>query len=70
LRPHRASDPTLDVTRTRDAQTELVRRYARIMRAAPAEAVRAWNPGPGPVAPGRFTRAPAREPGAQGLGAP
>jgi hypothetical protein len=46
----------------RDPQVELVRRYARILRSAPAEAMRAWSPSTSThasstvVTPGRFAR--------------
>jgi hypothetical protein len=46
----------------RDPQVELVRRYARILRSAPAEAMRAWSPSTPTrpsgvvVTPGRFAR--------------
>jgi hypothetical protein len=39
----------------RDPQVELVRRYARILRSAPAEAVRAWEAPP--LRRSRFARA-------------
>jgi hypothetical protein len=42
----------------RDPQVELVRRYARILRSAPAEALRAWDDST--TEPSRFPRTPAR----------
>jgi hypothetical protein len=61
LRSHHEPDARLlDIrTTTKDAQTELVRRYQRILRSAPAEAVRARTPATG-AGPPRFTRSDAR----------
>jgi hypothetical protein len=42
----------------RDPQVELVRRYARILRSAPAEALRAWDHST--TEPSRSPRTPSR----------
>jgi hypothetical protein len=56
LRAHPEPGPRLSGISTKDAQAELVRRYARILRGAPAEASRAWSPGGPHSGPPRFSR--------------
>jgi hypothetical protein len=44
---------------SRDPQVDLIRRYARILRSAPAEALRAQTP-PAPSRVGPLVRSPSR----------
>jgi hypothetical protein len=56
LRAHPQPDPRPSGISAMDAQTQLVRRYARILRSAPAEASRAWSPGGPRLGASRFAR--------------